>query len=279
MVMAPPTPIPITTTIPTDVVISSRLRVPEVPAGELRIRAERIGERTAVVDVYRTAPFHLGVPNDRPGAGAAELIIQGVGPGYLPGDRLTTDITVGPGASLVVRGQGATKLYASPDGIPVTATASLTVEQGGRLVYLPGELIPFRHSILEQVTRIDVASGGSLAFGEIITSGRIAMGEVHQYTRLHLDVEIRYGGRLCLIERARLNPECHPLEAAGRHGPHAIAGTLYLIGEAHVLPQSPDIPDTVIWASAKGEGYALIRIFGATTQAVAHAMEALIPPA
>ncbi len=243
--------------------------------GELRIRAELVGGRTAVVESYRTAPFHLGQPSDRAGDGSADLIIQGVGPGYLPGDRLAIVIEVGPGASLTVRGQGATRLYPSPQGAPATATVALTVRERGRLVYLPGELIPFRQSVLEQVTRIDVAHGGSLVLGEILAPGRIAMGEAFQYTRLRLDVEARYGGRHCLIERARLDPARRSLTSVGRHGEYPITGTIYLIGE-HTRPPVPAIPETVTWASAAGDGYTLVRLLGPTVQAVTSAIQTLI---
>ncbi len=244
--------------------------------GALRIRAEQIGSRTAVVDAYRTAPFHLGLPNDRDGNGAAELIIQGVGPGYLPGDRLTIDISVGGSATLAVRGQGATKLFPSPHGVPANAHVSLSVDAGGRLMYMPGELIPFRQAVLEQDTRINVAQGGAVALGEILTPGRIAMGEEYQFTRLHLNVEARNEGLLCLIERARLDPIRRPLIRAGRHGSYGIAGTLYLIGSDWSMPTSPLIPDTIRWAAAEGVGFKLVRFLGPTAQAVGAAMKQFI---
>jgi len=251
--------------------------IPDAPAptGELRVRAERLGQRTVVTDAYRTAPFHLGLPSDRAGDGSADLIVQGVGPGCLPGDRLRIDIAVGEGASLIVRGQGATKVFPSPQAIAVTVEVTLSIGPGGRLVYLPGELIPYRDAVLEQVTRIEMADGGSLALGEILTPGRIAMGEANDYTRLHLAVEARYGGRICLIERARLDPAKRPLTTPGRHGSHPIAGSLYLIGHGWEVPESPSIPETVTWA-AVGDGYALVRLLGPTVQAVAAAMRALL---
>jgi urease accessory protein len=209
--------------------------------------------------------------------GAAELIVQGVGPGYLPGDRLNIDITVDAGASLTVRGQGATKLYPSPRGEPAVANVRLMVAAGARLTYLPGELIPFRLSVLRQVTRLTVELGGQCVLGEIVTPGRIAMGEIDAYTQLRLDVGAWLGGRLVLAERARLEPGQGALNSIGRHGPHAVAGTLYVIGEPWVAPDDAAIPATVLWASATGEGYTLIRLLGPTAQAVSSAMKALVP--
>lgn len=246
------------------------------PTGELRIQAARIGNRTAIVDAYRTAPFHLGRPHDRAGDTSTDLIVQNVGPGYLPGDRVTIDIAVGAGGTLSVRGRGATKVYPSPHGIPVTARVALSVAAGGRLVYLPGELIPFRQAVLEQTTRIDVADGGAAALGEILTPGRIAMGESGQFTWLRLDVEARSGGRLCLVERARLDPARRPLTSLARHGPFTVAGALYLIGDGWRLPDAPVIPESVTWAVASGETYSLVRLLGPTAQSVSAAMAGLL---
>ena len=246
------------------------------PTGELRVRVERLGKHSVVTDAYRTAPFHLGLPSDRSGDGSIELIVQGVGPGYLPGDRLSIDIMVGEGASLTVRGQGATKVVPSPQAIAVTVEVTLSIESGGRLVYLPGELIPYRGAVLEQVTRIEVADGGSLALGEILTPGRIAMGEANDYIRLHLAVEARYGGRTCLIERARLDPAKRPLTTLGRHGSHPVAGSLYLIGNGGALTETTSIPASVIWSAATGDGYTLVRLVGRTAQALSAAMRSLI---
>jgi len=256
---------------------SGRHVADETVTGHLRIRAERLGARTVVTDAFRTAPFHLGLPSDRAGDGGAELIIQGVGPGYLPGDRLSIDLAVGGDASLVVRGQGATRLYSSPEGVPATVDVTLRVAPGGRIVYLPGELIPYRDAVLEQRTGIEVAAGGRLVLGEILTPGRIAMGEANAFTRLHLGIEASYGGRPCLIERVRLDPAMRPLTSIGRHGAHPTAGSIYLIGEGWSLPPSLPVPGSVTWATTTGDGYALVRLLGPTVQTVSAAMRVLIP--
>ncbi len=264
----------------TDTIIAASRRIvsnmSDSPTGEMQLRAVRIGGRTVAAQTYRTAPFHLGFPAGRTGDGTLNVVIQGVGPGYLPGDRLVTGITVEAGASLVVRGQGATKLYPSQGRLPVAVDVSLVVHEGGRLVYLPGALIPFRHAELEQVTRIEVARGGLLALGEIVTPGRVAMGEAWEFTRLRLDVEARFAGRTCLIERARIEPSRRPLHSVARHGPHPVAGTIFVIGDHADLPPVPPETGPVTWATASGDGYTLARFLGPTVQAVAAAMEDLL---
>ncbi|HYO29383.1 MAG TPA: hypothetical protein VER37_02280, partial [Thermomicrobiales bacterium] len=76
--------------------------------GLMRLRAERVGARSVLTRVERTAPFHPGPAHYQGLDGRTpEIIVQGVGPGIFPGDRLLAEVAVGPGAALVVRGQGA----------------------------------------------------------------------------------------------------------------------------------------------------------------------------
>jgi urease accessory protein len=181
-------------------------------------------------DVERTAPFALGPPSYRRGRETAEVIVQQVGPGILPGDDLRVELVVGTGARLVVRGQGATRLYPCPDGTRATVRLSIRVEGGGELVFLPGELIPFRDAELCQWTDAEIGPGGRFALSEIVAPGRSAMGEAYAYRRLDLRQRISVDGRPVLVERSQLDPRRRPLDAPGRHGSFPVAGTLYLAG-------------------------------------------------
>lgn len=244
--------------------------------GCLRIRAERIGSRTAIVESFRSVPFHLGIPSDRVGSGRAEIILQNVGPGMLAGDHLRIDVEAGSSTALEVRGQGANRIHPSPSGIPGRIETRLRVAPGGLLVFLPGELIPYRTARLQQTTMIEVAEGGHLALAETLTRGREAMGERDLYTFLDLGVRARYDDRLVLIERSRLEPAVRTLAAAGRHGPFAVSTSLYLIGERWRLPAESHGAGSVIWAIAAGDGFLLARILGGTTQAVNEVVRRLL---
>ncbi len=250
--------------------------------GRVRVRAERIGSRTAIVESFRSVPFHLGLPADRVGDGRAELILQNVGPGVLPGDRLRIELDVGPGAVLDVRGQGATRIHpsaAAASGIPGEIETRLHVAEGGLLIFLPGELIPYRAARLRQATTIDVVTGGHLAMADTLTRGREAMGERDVYAAFDLRVRASYGERPVLIERARLEPAARALDSVGRHGPFAVSASLYLIGERWRMPAVSHGAGEVVWAIDAGDGYALGRVLGATTQAVTAVVRRLIEEA
>lgn len=240
--------------------------------GELRVRAARVGGRTVLAELYRSAPFHLGLPSYRGdrGDGAAEVVVQQVGPGLFPGERLRTEVAVGAGAALTLRGQSATKVYPCPDGRPAVATTALTVAVGGRLVVLPGEVIPYRDAIYRQATEADVACGGRLALAEIVTPGRLAMGEAEAYRRVELRARIRVAGRPVLIERVVLNPPTRAGRALGRQGAWPCAGTLVLVGfgpAAEGLGQA-EPGEAVWWGSGGDAGLVVVRLLGETAQAI-----------
>jgi urease accessory protein len=264
------------------VVIDPAVALPAIVGtddGRVRIRAERIGSRTAIVNCFRSVPFHIGMPSDRAGTGRAGVILQNVGPGTLPGDRLGIDLEAGPGAWLEVRGQGASRIHPSPGGQAAEIEVRLRVAAGGVLIYGPGELIPYRDAVLRQRTVVEVERGGRLALMETLTRGREAMGERDAYTLLDLGLRASHAGRPCLVERARLEPAARSLQDASRHGPFAVSAALYLIGEGWTMPPDRHGAGDVTWAIDGGEGYLLARALGPTTQAVTGVLQWLLAAA
>lgn len=247
--------------------------------GRVRIRAERLGSRTAIVESFRSVPFHLGLPSDREGTGRAGLILQNVGPGTLPGDHLRIDLECGREAALEMRGQGANRIHPSPSGIPAEIENRLRVAAGGLLIFLPGELIPYRTARLRQATVIEVSAGGHLALVETLTRGREAMGERDVYASLELRVRATYDDRLLVVERAWLEPAVRAPGSTCRHGPFAVSASLYLIGERWRLPSEAHGAGPVAWAIDAGDEYMLGRALGPTTQAVNSVVRRLLAEA
>src|SRR5207249_4825488 len=119
------------------------------------------------------------------------------------------EITVASGARLVVRGQSATKLYPCGPGESSRICANYNVEANAELVVLPSELIPFKDATFNQTSEASLAAGARLVIGEIITPGRIAMGERNEYRRLDLRLKIRRAEWLVLLDRTLLEPSTH----------------------------------------------------------------------
>ena len=151
-------------------------------------------------------------------------------PASSPERHSTSTVSVGSGAALAILGQGATKLYPSTDGRLATSLTELRVRDGGTLWWLPGELIPFRDARYDARVRVELEQGARLALWEIITPGRLAMGETHVYGRLDLRLRLEVAGNVTLIERAILDPVEHPVDVLGSQGRFACAGSLVLFG-------------------------------------------------
>ena len=110
--------------------------------------------------------------------------------GLLQNDRHRIAVSVGAGARAHVTTQSATKAYTMPEGV-AEQRVRLNVAAGGYLEYLPDPLIPYRDASLEQEVEIVCEPGGALLFSDVITPGRVAMGESFRFRRISNRVTVR----------------------------------------------------------------------------------------
>jgi len=103
--------------------------------------------------------------------------------GLLQNDRHGIAVSVSAGARAHVTTQSATKVYTMTDGV-AEQRVRLNVAAGGYLEYLPDPLIPYRDASLEQEVEIVCEPGAALIFCDVVTPGRVAMGESFTYRRL-----------------------------------------------------------------------------------------------
>ena len=141
------------------------------------------------------APYHLSKPYWDADTGV--LLVQVVNPtaGILAGDQLDSDISVGPGASLLVTTPSASRVFQMKDGT-AACRQHFTVARNGWLEVLPEPLVPHRGCNYRQTTRIAVEPGGELFFADLLLPGRVAHGEAWEWKNLCLKTEVRLGGEL-----------------------------------------------------------------------------------
>ena len=113
----------------------------------------------------------------------AQVLLSNPTGGVFQGDDHLVSVTVASGAAAHVSTQSATKAHAMPWGA-AKQRVNLNVAPGGYLEYLPDPLIPYHDSDFQQHTTISVKPGGILVFWDVLTPGRLAMGEAFQYRRL-----------------------------------------------------------------------------------------------
>lgn len=244
-------------------------------SGTLRLRAAQRAGRTVLIDVSASAPFHIGRGLERLADRGCAVIVQSVGPGQLPGDRLSTDLTASEGSTLVVRGQGANRIYSSPHGEAAIGCTVLRAEVDSTLIALPGEFIPYRDAVLEQRTDIYLDPSSRVAVAEVISAGRVGNDEIHVYSRLDLRTRIWLNNDLMLQERSLLEPSLRPMRYRGRLGNHLVAGTLFLIGQRWTFPP-PFAAAGVEWTAGQTDSLILVRLIGDTAQHVNATIQRII---
>ncbi len=198
--------------------------------GMLRIRAERVSERTRLVGVEHRPPLQVtrAMYLDRGAPDLATVTIVSPAGGILQGDRLLTDIDVGTGARLSLGTQSATRVYRSPEA-GARVTTRLTVAAGGYLEYLPDPWLPFADSRLDAVTTCVVDPAATLLVSESVMAGRVARGEHFALDRFESLVTVaRPDGMLLARDCMRITRD-EPPTHVGRFGHAAVTSTLIVV--------------------------------------------------
>ncbi|MDQ3249448.1 MAG: urease accessory protein UreD [Chloroflexota bacterium] len=196
--------------------------------GHLQLHFERTDAGTILRVPLQTPP--LRVVRGFTGADGMRLAhIHNLSGGVLGGDHLWVETVVGPGAAAQITSTGATRLYRRrANGGSAQQRTNIRVEMGGLLEYLPDVIIPYADACYQQTTCIELAADAGLFYWEVVAPGREASGELFQYHRLRLDLDIVAAGQLVALERVQLEPKLRPLTSPARLGPYRYFGTFYV---------------------------------------------------
>jgi urease accessory protein len=166
-----------------------------------------------------------------PGLSAVLLNTAG---GITGGDRLAYAGHAGPGARLTLTTQAAERAYRAQPGEIGRVDATLTVDAGARIDWLPQETILFDGCALDRTLTADLAEDATLLAVEAVIFGRVAMGEVLTKPHFRDAWRIRRNGRLIYADGFRL------MGATALHRPGALRGAGAV---ASILLAAPDAGD------------------------------------
>lgn len=220
--------------------------------GHLSLRAAARpddGVTSLAAQAFR-APYHLSKPYWD--ADTRTLLVQVVNPtaGILSGDRLESAVVVDPGAALLLTTPSASRVFRMRDG-EARSSQTFHVASSGWLEVLPEPLVPHRGSVFHQRTRLTVEPGGAAFFADLLFPGRIAHGETWAWSRLVLDLEVRFGAELLLRERLDQSADhLRALAALAGAGDSASFGNAVFISPA--LPSAPAWRDRLHALQADG---------------------------
>ena len=216
-----------------------------------------------------------------PGPRTAELeaVIVNTAGGMAGGDRFNLDVTVEPGARLVVTTAAAEKVYRTlePDA---TIDVKLAIGAGGSLAWLPQETILFDRARLRRSIDIDLAADARLLLAEAIVFGRSGMGETVDESRLLDRWRVRRNGMLIHAEAMRLDGAVARklAEPAVAKGGVAVATVLVVPGDEEIAAAVRVLGDEFrgeVGVSA-WNGFAVARLCAADGAALRHDLVAVL---
>jgi urease accessory protein len=251
----------------------------------LRAAVGLAGRRSGPTRVHEAGALRLRFPKV---GGACEGIIVNTSGGIAGGDRQTISFLVGADAKAAITTQSAEKVYRS-DGDIAHVEASLTLEPGSTLAWLPQETILFDTARLLRRINITMATDAVLTLKEGLVFGRTAMGEHLCSGLIHDRWRIRRTGRLILAEDVRLDGDIGATlaRAAGGRGARAITTILHVAPDAAsrldgVRAALNDCADEKLAAGASAwDGLMLVRLAGSqphlVREASAQVLNRLLP--
>jgi len=178
--------------------------------GILQAEIQQVNGKSIISSLKQRMPLRASSPLYFTGNGAVFFYIMNPAAGLLQGDQHSILVRVKHDSKAVVFGQGATKVFRSPQGILSKQFTTLIVEDGARLEYMPEVVIPFAESCLFSRTNIQISSKASALFWEITAPGRVARRELFNYNLLDQQTNIFFDRELIFSDRFRLEPSIVP---------------------------------------------------------------------
>lgn len=233
--------------------IVAGLPAPDLPSvvrvdARLKLHVDFHAGATHLTERHEAGAFRFRFP--RAHGRSPEAILVNIAGGLAGGDRMSSDIAVGEGASLAVSSAAAERIYRSAGDI-TRISMTLDVAAGATAVWLPQETILHDGARVDRRFLIDLAEGASLVFGEMLFFGRRASGEGYGRGSLRESWRVRHAGRLILADETRLGGDFSTdiLRAAALGGHVALATLLFAGANAAehldalraLLPDEPDI--------------------------------------
>ena len=199
------------------------------PGGVAEVSFRRRGDESVLAHLFQQAPLRVLFPRGQdPGTPVAALV--STAGGLVGGDCALVRVHLERDASAVVMSGAAEKIYRSGGGT-CRVRAELSVQEGGRLDYLPHETIVFEAARVDRMTMIDLAPECRVLAGGMLVFGRSASGEVLSRGYIRDAWEIRRNGRLLWADALLMeNDLSRPLAAAACLGSAAAIATMIFAG-------------------------------------------------
>lgn len=160
--------------------------------------AERQGKSVAVKQ-YHQGALRVMRPHYLDESGQVCYRIMNPGGACFGGDDYHLTLHVDEGASLLLTGQSATKVYKTP-GDYALQDFQITLGPGAVLEYFPDQLIAYKGATFAQHMSVNMDADASLFTAEIVTPGWSPTGRLFTYDEVRLRTSVAVNGELTVID-------------------------------------------------------------------------------
>lgn len=195
------------------------------------------------------------------GDGSLSVCLMDCSPGILAGDHYSLDWRLEPDAQVVLSNQSFTKVHPSGEN-PCSQTQTVFVAANARLDYVPQPTMLYRDADFRNRSQVEIQSGGTLMWSEIVCAGRIARGEAFQFRRYDNRLAIRYDGVLVFCNQTSWQPLKNNLRTIGSWESSTHYGQIVFVSESitashlgavrEVLAQFPNLRSGASLANRAG---------------------------
>jgi len=197
--------------------------------------------------------------------------------GILQGDKYMIDIILEKNALAHITTQGATRVY----GMNVSnaiQVVNVSLDDGAYLEFIPDQIIPYKNSRFYQEINFKVHDNATMIYSEIISPGRIGMGEIFDYEICYLrSIGKNHKDELRFTDYTKIEPKKMNLQDFGVLGQKQITATVYILAKRNDIEKIIQTLESEIknsseiefgWSTMTKENGILLRILGNTTRDV-----------
>jgi urease accessory protein len=167
------------------------------------IRCERVGSLSVLTGVEAGDPLKL-IPLRGRGP-SCTVCVATYGGGFVAGDCVRLDVTVGAAAKLALTTQANGKAYRSDDGRWASSTVESHIAADGCLAILPDPLTPFARARFHQQQTLHLDTLANAVVLDWFVTGRVARGESWAFDALKLNTDIHRNNLPLVCERLSLD--------------------------------------------------------------------------
>ena len=228
---------------------------------ELKLNVGLENGRSVITESYFTSPLKLGTPNGEDER--LKVVLMMASAGVLKGDTFEYNIVCGKGTKTLLTDQSYMKIFDTGEG-KAEKKQSIFLEENASLYYRPCAAVPFSGSRFDGDTVIHLKPGSELIYADIVTGGRIGMGECFKFKHFRNRMRVYENDRLVWMDHCLLEPTFMDLTDLVFFDGHTHQGTFYYYGNTEkeekimaVLMEN----DLINYAKVREIGFGVSRAF------------------